>query len=133
MAQIDDLIGDLLVSPAWILSLEPNEEIDYLPGNLWSARGGSILRSIVFFRDKLSIPPHYRVWGEHLCTLLRHLSADPFGLCCHPHPLLVGQTNAIALALLMLPEYPYLFPQVVNCFVEFLVDAIGQTSDEREP
>ena len=30
-------------------------------------------------------------------------------------------------------EDPCLFPQVVNCLVEFLVDAIGQTSGDREP
>jgi len=56
-----------------------------------------------------------------------------FFVLWHTHQLLVGQTNAIALALLVLHEDPYLFPQVVNCFVEFLVDTTGQTSDEWEP
>ena len=75
----------------------------------------------------------YSICREQLCTLLQHLSAEPFCLGRHPHPLSVGQPNTIALILLVFHEDPYLFPQVVNCLVEFLVDAIGQTSDDREP
>jgi len=33
----------------------------------------------------------------------------------------------------MFHQKPHLFSQVVNRFVEFLVDAIGQKGDEREP
>ncbi|MCH8215505.1 MAG: mandelate racemase/muconate lactonizing enzyme family protein [Planctomycetes bacterium] len=38
-----------------------------------------------------------------------------------------------ALALLVFHKNPYLFPQVVNRIVEFLVNAIGQTGDARKP
>ena len=132
-AQIDDLVGDLLVSPAGVFFFESNDEIHDLFGNLRPTWRSSIPRPIILLCDELSIPPRDSIYREQLCTLLQHLPAEPFCLGRHPHPLPVGQSNTIALGLLVFHEDPYLFSQVVNCLVKFLVDALGQTSDDREP
>ena len=75
----------------------------------------------------------FKISKSSVKNILIDLSAEPLGLGRHPHPLPVGQTNTIAPGLLVFDEDPYLFLQIVNCFVEFLVDAISQASDGREP
>ncbi len=55
---------------------------------------------------------HHRF--EQLCTLLQHLSAEPFGLSRHPHPLAVVQSNTFILLFLMLHKDSHLFSEIEN-------------------
>jgi len=47
-------------------------------------------------------------------TKERTLSAEPFGPCCNPYPLTVGQSNTFVLLFLMLHKDSHLFPEIVN-------------------
>ena len=130
VAQIYNLVSDLLKAPAGIFLFEPNDEIYYLLPNLWSTSIRAVLRSIVFFSNECLIPSHDRVWRKQFCTLLQHLSTEPFGPGRHPHPLAVGQQNTFVLFFLMLDKDSHLFSQVIDRFVQTPVDTIGQACDQ---
>ena len=108
IAQINDLVPDLLVAPAGILFFEPNDEIYYLLSNLWSTSIRSILRSIIFLSNEFSIPSHNGVRREQFCTLLKHLSTKSLGLGRYPHSLAVAQQNPPVLFFLMLQKDSHL-------------------------
>ena len=130
VAQIYNLISDLLIAPACILLLEPDDEIYYHLRNLWSSGIPSALGSIIFLSNEFLIPSHNCVRSKQLCALLQHLSTEPFGLARYSHPLAVGQQDTFVPFFLMLNEDSHLFSQVINRFVQLLIDTISQTCDQ---
>lgn len=129
VTQINNLVPDLLVAPAWILLLERDDEFYCFLWNLRSTSRCAILRSIVSFGNQFAVPAHNSIWRRQFCTLLQHLSTEPFGLGRHSHPLSVGQRNTFVPSFLMLDENSHLFSQVIDRLVELFVDALGQTCD----
>jgi len=62
--------------------------------------------------------------------LLQHLSAEPLGLGRDPRSLAVAQKNPFILLFLMLQKDSRLSSQVIDRFVQLLVDAISQTGGQ---
>ena len=111
-------------------AFKPNDQIHYLLRNLWSTSIPSALGSIIFFGDEFSIPAHDSIWRKQHRTLLQHISAEPPGFGRNPHSLAVVQQNPVILLFLMLQKDSHLFSQVIDRFVQLLVDAISQTCDQ---
>ena len=108
IAQINNLISDLLVAPAGIILLEPDDEIYYFLWNLWSTGIPSALGSIIFLSNEFPIPSHNCIWRKQHSTLLQHLSAEAFSLGCYPHSLAVAQKNPFISLFLMLQKDSHL-------------------------
>ena len=67
------------------------------------------------------------------CTLFQHFMAKPSGFSSNSHSLTICQQNPFILLFLLFNKYSNLFPKVVNRLVEFLVNAIGDTTDQCKP
>ena len=109
VAQINNLVPDLLIAPKRILVFESNDEVHNLLCDWGATSIRSVLRSIVFFSNEFLMPPNYSVCREQFCAPLQHLSTEPFGLGGYPHSLAVGQYNAFVLLFLMLHKDSHLF------------------------
>jgi hypothetical protein len=64
VAEILNLIGYFLITPARICFLEFDDKIDYFWGNRRSADFATIRRAIILFGDELVISSHHSVWRK---------------------------------------------------------------------